>query len=85
MNKQRVNVVEIKDAPKLKYPAVIQQGIRDKASAEKWGMKNGFPTVYFMSKRQKVYAERLQTRVDHIAQAIEEASADLVAVAEAAL
>lgn len=63
-------VIEIKEPPQLKK-AAIQQGIRDKAAAENWGRKNGYTIVYFMPKKQKVYAERLTMRVDAQAKEIE--------------
>lgn len=85
MIRKKISVIEIKEAPRLEGPVVIQQGIRDKTSAENWGTKNGFTTVYFMPKKQRVYAARMLTRVDQMAQRIEQASADLVATAEAAL
>lgn len=82
--KPKINVIEVKEPPKLNNP-LIQQGIRDKASAEAWAKKNGFAVVYFMSKKQKVYGERLRADVAEVAQQIEQASADLVEMAEAAL
>ena len=67
MNKP-VKVIEVKEAPQLQW-AAIQQGIRDKAAAENWGSKYGYATVYFMARKQKVYAERLQVKVDDQPQA----------------
>jgi hypothetical protein len=77
----KVKVIEVKDAPTLKSPAMLS-GIRDKNAAQAWGEKNGHATVYFLAKRQRVYAERLQVRVDEQAKDIEQASAELVVMAE---
>jgi hypothetical protein len=82
--KSKVNVVEVKAPPTLKSPAMLS-GIRDKNAAQAWGEKYGHATVYFLAKRQRVYAEKLLVRVDEKAQEIKQGSADLVAVAEAAL
>jgi hypothetical protein len=82
--KSKVNVIEIKDPPKLNNPAMLS-GIRDKKAAEAWGEKNGHSLVYFLVKRQRVYAERLLVRVDEKAAEIEQASVKLVNMAEAAL
>jgi hypothetical protein len=79
--KPTTKVIEIKGMPALKNPAMLS-GIRDRATAEAWGVKNGYSTVYFLSKRQRVYAEKLTARVNVVAQKIEQASADLVSVAE---
>jgi hypothetical protein len=84
MGKQKVQVMPVTEAPKLNNPA-IQQGIRDSKAAEHWGEKNGHTVVYYMAKRQKVYAERLLTKVDLVAEKIEQASVELVEMAEAAL
>jgi ribosomal protein L37AE/L43A len=59
----KTKVVEVKTAPQLQV-AAIQQGIRDKAAAENWGKRNRYPIVYFMARKQKVYAEKLRTKVD---------------------
>ena len=80
---QKIKVIEIKQPPKLNNP-LIQQGIRDKAHAEVWAKKNGFTVVYFITSKQKAYGERLTANVATMAQEIEKASADLVAMAEAA-
>ena len=77
-------VVEVKEAPTLKAPAMIS-GIRDKTAALKWGERNGYATVYFLKKRERVYAEKLLTRVEEKAEGIELASAELVVMAEGAL
>ena len=77
-------VVEVKKTPSLLAPAMLS-GIRDKSAAQSWGEKNGYAVVYFLAKRQRVYAERLMVRVDEKAEEIEQASAELVSVAEGAL
>ena len=78
----KVNVIMAKDAPVLKNPEILQ-GIRDRAGAETWGMKNGFSTVYFIARKQRVYAERLLKRVDQQAKQIEMASKQLTLREEA--
>lgn len=80
----KTKVIEVKETPKLKNPAMLS-GIRDKNAAQSWGEKNGHATVYFLVKRQRVYAEKLMVRVDEQAEQIEQASAELVSVAEGAL
>lgn len=81
MKTPKTKVIEIKEAPALKNP-FIQQGIRDAASAQHWGEKNGHSVVYFMPKKQKVYADRLKTNVAAQAEKIEEKSVQLVMFAE---
>lgn len=80
----KTKVIEVKETPKLKNPAMLS-GIRDKTAAQSWGEKNGHAVVYFLAKRQRVYAEKLMVRVDEQAEQIEQASAELVSVAEGAL
>jgi hypothetical protein len=82
--KSKVNVVPVRQAPKLMQP-LIQLGIRDKTAAEAWAVKNGFTTVYFIEGKQKVYGERVLARVDELAKDIEQASVELVEMAEAAV
>jgi hypothetical protein len=77
-------VIEVKKTPSLLAPAMLS-GIRDKSAAQSWGEKNGYAVVYFWAKRQRVYAEKLMVRVDEQAEQIEQASAELVSVAEGAL
>jgi len=81
MKTPKTKVIEVKEAPKLNNP-VILQGIRDKAAAETWGMKNGHSVVYFIAKKQRVYAERLHTRVDEQAKVIEKKAVQLLMFAE---
>lgn len=76
MNKP-VKVIDIKEPPQLQHPA-IQQGIRDKVAAVNWGERNGYSTVYFMVRKQKVYAEKLQVKVDDQAKQIEAESQQLL-------
>ena len=54
---KKIKVIEVTEAPDMNKPA-IQQGIRDKAAAESWGARNGYETVYYIPRKQKVYAER---------------------------
>ena len=82
--KNTVQVIEIKEPPQLKNP-IILQGIRDKEAARIWGEKHGHAIVYFMTKKQRVYAERLQTQINQQARKIEQASQRLVEKAEASL
>lgn len=81
MKTQKTKVIEVKEAPKMKNP-VILQGIRDTASAQAWGEKNGHAVVYFIAKKQKVYADRLKTDVATQAAQIECQSQQLVMFAE---
>lgn len=81
MNTPQIKVIEVKEPPTMKNPA-IQQGIRDKATAQSWGEKNGHTVVYFIAKKQRVYAERLLTKVDVQAGKIEQASVELTIQAE---
>jgi hypothetical protein len=80
----KTRVIEIKEAPVLKNP-FVQQGIRDLNSAKAWGEKNGHAVVYFMPKKQKVYADRLKTDVAAQAEKLEEQSVQLVMFAESDL
>lgn len=77
----KIKILEVKEAPKLKNP-FIQQGIRDMTSARAWGEKNGHSVVYFIARKQRVYAERLLQKVDEQARAIERKSEQLVLFAE---
>jgi len=61
--KTATKVIEVKEPPQLGDPTILQ-GIRDKAAAQNWGEKNGHAIVYFMAKKQKVYAERLPVKVN---------------------
>ena len=79
--KTKVKVFEVKAAPELKNMDTLS-GIRDKTAAEDWGRKHGYAVVYFAARKQRVYAEKLQTRVDEQAKFIEAESAQLVMFAE---
>ena len=80
----KTKVVEVKEPPKLTSPEILM-GVRDRKAAEDWGTKHGHAVVYYIPRKQKVYAERLQVRVDQMAEQIEQASAELVSMAEGAL
>ena len=82
--KAQVKVIEVKQAPQLQV-AAIQQGIRDKAAAQHWAEKNGYTTVYFMARKQKVYAEKLQVKVNDQAKQIERKSEEPVTQMEMAI
>jgi hypothetical protein len=79
--KQTTKVIEIKETPSLKNPAIMV-GIRDKAAAQRWGEKNGYAVVYFITRRQKVYAEKLTAKVDALAKDLHARSAELREMAE---
>ena len=79
----KTNVIEVKETPSLKKPALCQ-GVRDKKAAQAWGEKNGYATVYFLAKRERVYAEKMLARVDVQAEDIEQTSAELLTMAEGA-
>jgi hypothetical protein len=79
--KSKINVIPVKQAPKLNNP-LIQRGIRDRAAAEAWAIKNGFTTVYFMKSQEKVYGEKLLADVAEVAKGIEAKSEQLVMFAE---
>jgi hypothetical protein len=72
----------ISGKPVLKNPIIVA-GIKDRLAAQAWGERNGFATVYFWPRRNRVYAEMLQAQVDVVAQKIEQASIELLADAEA--
>ena len=80
----KTKALEVKEAPDLKNP-YIQQGIRDLSAAKAWGEKNGHAFVYFIPRKQRVYAERLLQKVDEQAQEIEQKSAQLLMFAESVL
>lgn len=77
----KVTVIEKKEAPHG-IGFEMQQGITSKESAMKWAIKRGYSVVFYVAKKQRVYADRLQARIDHQASKIEQASVDLLAVAE---
>lgn len=79
--KTRVKVIEVQIAPTLKNPAMLS-GICDKSAAEAWGARNGYDVVYFLARKQKVYADKLAVRVDEKAGKIERASVELTIRAE---
>lgn len=83
--KSNVKVITVKSAPNTLRNPDIQMGIRDAAAAAEWARKRGYQTVYFIGKKQKVYAEKLQVRVDEQAEALEAQSVSLLETAEAAL
>ena len=66
----KTKVIEVKEVPSIKHLDTLS-GIRDKAQAEAWGMKYGYPTVYFTASKQRVYADKLSARVDKKAEALE--------------
>ena len=81
MKTQKTKVIDVKEAPPLRNPHILQ-GIRDTASAQAWGEKNGHAVVYFLAKKQRVYAERLLTDVATQAAQIQKRSRQLVMFAE---
>jgi hypothetical protein len=78
----KTKVIEVKELPVIKK-IDFAFGVRDKAAAEMWGQKYGYSVVYYLTNRQRVYADKLQVRVDQQAEDIETASAELVAEAAA--
>lgn len=80
MNK-KTRVLDVKSAPDLKQLETLS-GIRDKTAAQAWGEKRGYAVVYFVAKKQRVYADLLDVRVDEVAKVIEEKSDQLVMFAE---
>jgi len=80
----KTKVIDVKEVPVLKKKD-FAFGVRDRAAAELWGQKYGYTVVYYLSKRQRVYAEKLQVRVDEQAAEIEQVSIELVTMAEGAL
>jgi hypothetical protein len=81
--KSKVIVIKVNEAPKMNNPVMVS-GVRDAAAAQTWGEKNGHKVVYYLAKKQRVYAERLLVRVDEKAQEIEQASKELLSMAEGA-
>ncbi len=77
----KTTVIEVKLPPTMRNP-FIQQGIPDTNAARAWGERNGHAVVYFVAKKQKVYAERLLTSVDAKAEEIWLKSKDLLQVAK---
>ena len=82
--KPKTKVIDVKEPPK-DILFVTQYGIADKDAAQRWGEKNGHAVVYFLSSKQRAYADHLQVRVDVKAEEIESKSEDLLHTAEAAL
>jgi hypothetical protein len=80
----KTKAIEVKELPVLQH-LDFAFGVRDKTAAEAWGQKNGHAVVYYLAKKKRVYADRLQVRVDEKAEKIEQASAELVVMAEGAL
>ena len=74
-------VTNVAVAPTLQKAEFVS-GIRDRAAAQAWGEKHGYGVVYFLAKKQRAYADKLQVRVDVKAEEIETASVELVAMAE---
>lgn len=80
----KIRVIEKKEAPHG-IGFEMQQGITSKESAMKWAIKHGYSVVFYVAKKQRVYADRLQARIDHQASKIEQDSAELVKIAEGSL
>ena len=78
---KHINVIVVKEPPTLRKPEIVS-GFRDKAAVQAWAEKNGHATVYYVEKRQRVYVERFLTQVDEVAGDIEQASAELLAMAK---
>jgi hypothetical protein len=79
----KTQVIEVKEAPDIKVPDIVQ-GVRDKQAAKAWGEKKGYDIVYYIARKQKVYANRLMVRVDVQSRESERASVDLLAMVESA-
>lgn len=77
----RVTVLIVRSAPALKHPVIVS-GIRDRAAAQAWGDKNGYPVVYYLSGKQRAYADPMATRVDEIAGQLKKRSKKLLNEAE---
>ena len=73
----KTRVITIKVAPVMRQPEIVQ-GVRDETSARAWGERNGYAEVYFLKRRERAYAEKMQVRVDEQAKAIEMKSHQLV-------
>lgn len=73
MAKQTVTVHEVTSAPAIGKPEMMS-GIRTKEAAQKWAEQQGYSTVYFYKKAERVYADRLTKRVDVLAQQLESKS-----------
>jgi phage terminase large subunit-like protein len=77
---KKTTVVDVSQAPQLSKPDMLS-GIRDRAAAEAWGQKHGYVIVYFMPKKQRVYAERMLDVAEQAA-ALDRRSAELARFAE---
>lgn len=56
--KSNVKVYEVNEAPAIGKPEMMS-GIRTKDAAERWAEKNGYTTVYWFKRYERVYADRL--------------------------
>ena len=55
----KIKVNEVKSRPeKLQGYSMAMRGIRTREAAEAWGVKYGFPTVYWLKADEKVYGVR---------------------------
>lgn len=58
MTTKKPQVILVNVPPQINNP-FIQQGIRDKEAAEHLAVKHGYKIIYYLAKKQKVYAERI--------------------------
>lgn len=77
-----VTVMVVTSAPAIGKPQMMQ-GIRTKEAAQIWAHKEGYATVYFLPKHERVYADKLTKRVDVLAGQLENKSDHLAQIAEA--
>ena len=57
MIKSKVEVIPVTVPPAIARMEMLS-GIRSKDEAVRWGVKHGYTRVYFLAKRQRVYAEK---------------------------
>ena len=80
MLKTKIQVVPVTEPPAIGKPQMMS-GIRSKEAAQSWAAKNGYPTVYWFQKRERVYADKL-SRIDTTALTIQQKSQDLLQLSE---
>lgn len=80
MNKK--TTVQIVHSPPAIAKVEMMSGIRTKEEAAHWAETHGYSTVYWLQKRQRVYADKFTKNVAALAEQLKTTSEQLLKVAE---
>lgn len=77
---QKIQVICVEEPPAIGKVEMCQ-GIRSKDAAQAWAAKHGYPTVYWLVKRERVYADK-RSRIDLEAARMKAKSQELLQFSE---